>query len=77
MKSIYVSDRDNPHHFDEVSKNCLSKYISTRCRYAQFYRLRGYMGGHRTVKAGHRIASGIVRQKIKEEIRREVIDSVL
>ena len=36
----------------------------------------GTFGGHKVRLAGHRMVSGIVRQKIKAEIRQQIADEL-
>jgi len=36
----------------------------------------GTFGGHKVKHQGHRMVSGIVRQKVKEEVRREIQDTL-
>ena len=62
----------NPHHYDEKSKNSLSKLISRLCPSAWEYKQKGSRQGHQVNNEGRRIASGIVRAKLKEETKREI-----
>ncbi len=72
MKSVWVSRTKNPHHYDEKPKNKLSKLVFLRCPNADCYQEGGSFCSHKIRKEGHRIVSGIVRQKLKEE-KREII----
>ena len=67
----------NPHRLDEMPKNTPSKYILFRCPKAEWIQEPGFCQGHRVKNYGHRIVSGIVRQKEKEEIRKEIADTAL
>ena len=74
MRGKHGSDKRNPYHLDEMPKNRPSKYITTRCDWVKVDWLQepGSFGGHKTRRQGHRMVSGIVRQKIKEENRRRI-----
>ena len=74
MRRMHRSDRRNPHHLDEMPKNKPSKYITTRCNFTKVRWLQeaGWLCGHKVKHHGHRMVSGIVRQKVKEEIRKEI-----
>jgi len=72
MRKCWRSNTKNPHHYDKISKNRLSKFVSIRCPNAHGYRITGSRQGHQVRTEGHRIASGIVRQKVKEETRSEI-----
>ena len=78
MKKFYsVSDR-NKHKLDEMPKNSPSKFIQLRCSFLKVAWLQepGSFGGHKVKHQGHRMVSGIVRQKLKEEVRKEIQDSI-
>ena len=66
---------DNPHKFDEMPKNRPSKYITTRCGNVEWLQEPTSFGGHKIRREGHRMVSGIVRAKIKEEIRKDIENS--
>lgn len=68
----------NPNRLDEMPRNRPSKFISCRCRSIKVEWVQQHCTtwGHRPVKNGHSRISGIVRQKVKEEIRREIIDQM-
>lgn len=74
MRTKYYCDKINQHHLDEMPKNQPSKYISTRCDTTKVGWLQeaGSFCGHGVKHQGHRMVSGIVRQKVKEEIRKEI-----
>ena len=74
MRAKYHDDTRNNHHLDEMPKNKPSKYISTKCDVIKVSWLQeaGSFGGHSVKHQGHRMVSGIVRQKTKEEIRKEI-----
>ena len=60
------------HYYDERSKNSLSKLISRFCPRAWEYKQKGSRQGHQVNNEGRRIASGIVRAKLKEETKLEI-----
>ena len=63
----------NPHKRDEMPKNHVSKYISTHGgSYAAWMEDATSYGGHKRQKGGHRRVSGIVRAKVREEIRQQI-----
>lgn len=62
----------NPHFYDEKSKNSLSKLISRLCPSAWENKQKGSRQGHQVNNEGRRIASGIVRAKLKEETKLEI-----
>lgn len=74
MQGKHRSGKRNRHRLDEMPKNSLSKYISMRCNVVKVSWLQepSSFGGHKTRHQGRRMVSGIVRQKIKEEIRKNV-----
>lgn len=65
MRNIYGENNEEP-------KNKVSKYIKTKCANAEWYQEPGSFDGHRPKRGGHRIVSGIIRQKNKEEIRKTI-----
>ena len=67
----------NPHHLDEVPKNCPSRLITSHCS-ADVHWLQEStsFGGHSIPKGGHRRVSGIVRASLKEETRKEIQDQM-
>ena len=78
MRKTYSREANrNMHKFDEMPKNRPSKFIQLRCETSKVSWLQepGTFGGHKVKHQGHRMVSGIVRQKIKEEIRQEIRDS--
>ena len=68
------NDSRNQHRLDEMPKNMPSKFITKRCGITKVRWLQeaGSFGGHSVRRQGHRMVSGIVRQKVKEEIRKEI-----
>lgn len=66
----------NEHRQDECPKNKPSKYITLRCSFSKVAWLQEStsFGGHKIPKGGHRKVSGIVRAKVREEVRREIED---
>ena len=78
MKKIYSSAANrNRHKLDEMPKNRPSKFIQLRCESSKVSWLQesGTFGGHKVKHQGHRMVSGILRQKVKEEIMQEIRDS--
>ncbi len=77
MKSCWVSNTKNPHHYDEVSKNYkTSRFVETRCPGAWAFKQTGSRQGHQVRNEGHRIASGIIRAKVKKETNQEILFSL-
>lgn len=68
----------NPHRLDEVPKNSPSKYITMHCDWGLVSWLQESTsyGGHGIPKGGHRRVSGIVRARVKEEVRREISEEL-
>ena len=64
----------NEHRQDECPKNKPSKFITIRCSLSKVAWLQESTSfdGHKIPKGGHRKVSGIVRAKIREEVRREI-----
>ena len=63
----------NPHRLDEMPKNKPSRYITTHCSAdVSWLQEPGSFGGHRIPKGGHRRVSGLVRAKVKEEVRKRI-----
>lgn len=77
MRQNMQNPNRNPHRRDEVSKNYPSKFITMRCEGQKVHWLQEStsFGGHSIPKGGHRIVSGIVRAKVKEEVREEIDNS--
>lgn len=73
----YLKATDNSHKFDEMPKNRPSKHITSKCAKAGWLQEPGTFGGHKPKKGGHRMVSGIVRAKTKNEIRKELEDESL
>ena len=81
MKASYSKDGErNQHRLDEMPKNRPSRYVTTRCGSVAWFqepgKEPGTVGGHKVKHQGHRMVSGIVRQKTKEEVRQTIRDSV-
>ena len=62
----------NSHKFDEMPKNRVSKYVRLRCPNAEWLQEPSNFCGHKPHTNGHRMVSGIVRAKVKEEIQNEI-----
>ena len=82
-RSLFAAKADllvrNEHRQDECPKNKPSKFISTRCclsKVAWLQESTSY-GGHKIPKGGHRKVSGIVRTKVREEVRREIVNELI
>lgn len=80
--SFFVSKADEPvrnvHRQDEAPKNRPSRYISQRigaCKVSWLQESSNY-GGHSIPKGGHRKVSGIVRAKVREEVRKEIEENI-
>lgn len=68
----------NPNRLDEMPKNSPSKFISCRCPSIKIDWVQGHCTtwGHHPDKHGRTRISGIVRQKVKKEIRQEIQEAV-
>ena len=68
----------NPNRLDEMPMNSPSKYISCRCPSIKVEWVQGHCTtwGHHPDKHGRTRISGIVRQKVKKEIRQEIQEAV-
>ncbi len=64
----------NPNRLDEMPMNSPSKYISCRCPSIKVDWVQGHCTtwGHHPDKHGRTRINGIIRQKVKEETRREI-----
>ena len=64
----------NPHRLDEAPKNFPSRYIQMHYDWGLISWLQESTsyGGHSIPKGGHRKVSGIVRARVKEEIRQQI-----
>ena len=61
---------------NEAPKNKPSKYITTHCSAeVSWLQEPGSFGGHRIPKGGHRRVSGLVRAKVKEEVRKQIMNN--
>lgn len=67
----------NSHKFDEMPKNKPSKYVSTRCGNVDWLQEPSNYSGHRPVRGGHRMVSGIVRAKVKQEYKKDMLDEAV
>ena len=71
-ENMQYPDR-NPHRLDEVPKNRPSRYITTHSsNFVGRYQEPVTSTGHSIPKGGHRMVSGLVRARIKEEIRKQI-----
>lgn len=68
----------NPNRLDEMPMNSPSKFISCRCPSIKVDWVQGHYTtwGHHPDKHGRTRISGSVRQKLKEEVRREIQEAV-
>ena len=68
----------NPNRIDEMPKNRPSRYISCRCPSVKVDWVQGHCTtrGHHPDIHGRTRISGIVRQKVKKEIRQEIQEAV-
>ena len=68
----------NPNRLDEMPMNSPSKFISCRCPSIKVDWVQGHCTtwGHHPDKHGRTRISGSVRQKVKEEVRREIQEAV-
>lgn len=68
----------NEHRQDGCPKNKPSKFITARCSLSKVAWLQEStsFGGHSIPKGGHRKVSGIVRAKVREEVRRDIEDQI-
>ncbi len=53
-------------------QNHASKYVTCRCTKTYWVQQHSTTWSHKPVRNGHTMVSGIVRQKVKEEIRDEI-----
>ena len=77
-KAKMKKESSNPNSLDDMPRNRPSKFISYRCSSTkvEWVQQHSTTWGHRPVKNGHSRISGIVRQKVKEEVRREIQDQL-
>ena len=67
----------NPHRLDEVPKNYPSRYVTTHCSsYVEWLQESTSYGGHSIPKGGHRRVSGLVRAKVRNEVRKQIIEEI-
>ena len=78
MRKKYSLAGRNHHRLDEMPKNRPSRYVSMHCNICMVSWLQesGSFGGHKVRLSGHRMVSGIVRQKVKAEIRQQIADEL-
>ncbi len=82
-RSLFAAKADLPvrseHRQDECPRNKPSKFITTRCSFSKVAWLQEFTsyGGHKIPKGGHRKVSGIVRAKMREEVRREIVNELI
>lgn len=81
--SFFASKADdsvrNVHRQDEAPKNRPSRYITQRiggCKVAWLQESTSF-GGHSIPKGGHRKVSGIVRAKVREEVRMNIEENLI
>lgn len=69
---------NNHHRLDEVPKNTPSRYITEHCDISKVRWLQETtsFGGHSIPKGGHRMVSGIVRSKIKEKVKKQIMSEL-
>lgn len=67
----------NAHRVDEMPKNKPSRFIVERIGFSKVRWLQEStsFGGHSIPKGGHRKVNGIVRAKVREEIRKQIAES--
>jgi len=67
----------NPHRLDEVPKNSPSRYIISHCgAWVEWLQESTSYGGHSIPKSGHRRVSGLVRAKVRNEIRKQILEDL-
>ena len=82
-RSLFMAKADlpvrNEQRQDECPRNKPSKFITTRCSFSKVAWLQEFTsyGGHKIPKGGHRKVSGIVRAKMREEVRREIVNELI
>ena len=82
-RSLFMAKADlpvrNEHRQDECPRNKPSKFSTTRCSFSKVAWLQEFTsyGGHKIPKGGHRKVSGIVRAKMREEVRREIVNELI
>ena len=68
MRKLYVG-----HRLIEVPKNRPSRYITTHCSAdVRWLQESTSFGGHSIPKGGHRKVSGLVRAKVKKELKEQL-----
>lgn len=74
MRKQYMVFHRNPHHLDEVPKNCPSRYIITHRDVIKVRWLQEStsFGGHSIPTGGHRRVSGLLRASVKREIQKQI-----
>ena len=77
MRKVWdASDQRNPHKYDEKPKNKPSRHIPIAFDSVAWMQESGSFGGHKVKHQGHRMVSGIVRQKVREQVRRQIDDEL-
>ena len=82
-RSLFKAKADHPvrneHRQDECPRNKPSKFITTRCSFSKVAWLQEFTsyGGHKIPKGGHRKVSVIVRAKMREEVRHEIVNELI
>ena len=68
----------NKHRMDEMPKNKPSRFIAVRIRADKVSWLQEStsFGGHSIPKGGHRRVRGILRAKLKEELRDQIKSTI-
>lgn len=68
-----IRSSHNKHRMDNMPKNSPSRFITVRIRADKVSWLQEStsFGGHSIPKGGHRKVSGILRAKLKEELREQ------
>ena len=82
-RSLFMAKADlpvrNEHRQDECPKNKPSKFITTRCSFSKVAWLQESTSdcGDKSPKGVHVKVSGIVRTKVREEVRREIVNELI
>lgn len=74
LSDINTLSSNNKHRLDEMPKNNPSRFITKRIKVDKVCWLQESTsyGGHSIPKGGHRKVSGILRAKLKEELREQI-----
>lgn len=78
ISEINTLSSNNRHRLDEMPKNNPSKFITKRIKKDNVCWLQEStsFGGHSIPKGGHRKVSGILRAKLKEELREQTKSAI-